>query len=114
MTNECECKRCGHKWTARKDNPARCPKCKSWYWRSTRIGSIYAILAKDAQVSRTTLYYIRRLEESPLAEDLRQKLESGELKIYPAYVELQRRESKIAFGKIQALMKEQPGFFNIS
>lgn len=27
-----DCKRCGHKWTPRKDDVRLCPKCKSPYW----------------------------------------------------------------------------------
>lgn len=27
------CKRCGHNWTSKLDNPKACPKCKSYYWQ---------------------------------------------------------------------------------
>lgn len=26
------CKKCGHEWVARVDNPAQCPKCKTYKW----------------------------------------------------------------------------------
>jgi rubrerythrin len=26
------CKRCGHKWVKRTEDPVRCPGCKSPYW----------------------------------------------------------------------------------
>ena len=28
-----ECKKCGHKWESRKDEPVACPKCKRYDWR---------------------------------------------------------------------------------
>jgi predicted Zn-ribbon and HTH transcriptional regulator len=31
-----ECKRCGHKWVARKTVITVCPKCKSPYWDKER------------------------------------------------------------------------------
>jgi len=33
---ECECKRCGHKWNPRADNPTTCPKCKSYKWNEEK------------------------------------------------------------------------------
>jgi len=27
-----ECKRCGHKWTPKKEDVRQCPKCKSAFW----------------------------------------------------------------------------------
>ena len=30
--NQLECKRCGHKWIARKDEVMVCAKCHSPYW----------------------------------------------------------------------------------
>lgn len=35
-----ECKRCGHKWIARKEEVMLCPKCKSPYWNRERKGEI--------------------------------------------------------------------------
>ena len=29
-----QCKRCGHLWRPRKENPVQCPKCKSLLWRN--------------------------------------------------------------------------------
>ena len=31
-----ECKRCGHLWFPRVDNPAQCPSCRSPYWNTLR------------------------------------------------------------------------------
>ena len=28
-----ECKKCGHKWIPRKENPEVCPKCKTYSWK---------------------------------------------------------------------------------
>lgn len=33
MTNEYNCKRCGHEWVSRQDGkPLTCPRCKSYSW----------------------------------------------------------------------------------
>lgn len=34
--NKLECKRCGHKWIARKDEVMVCAKCHSPYWNRTK------------------------------------------------------------------------------
>jgi len=31
--NQLECQKCGHKWVPRKQDPAMCPKCKTYNWR---------------------------------------------------------------------------------
>ena len=30
------CKRCGHRWVARKKEVRQCPKCKSAYWDTSK------------------------------------------------------------------------------
>lgn len=34
--NKLKCKRCGHEWVPRIDNPKVCGKCKSPYWNTER------------------------------------------------------------------------------
>jgi len=31
-----ECKRCGHQWKQKIENPTVCPKCKSAYWNKKK------------------------------------------------------------------------------
>ena len=31
------CKRCGHKWNPRVQNPHSCPKCKTYYWEGKGV-----------------------------------------------------------------------------
>jgi predicted Zn-ribbon and HTH transcriptional regulator len=33
---EMECLQCGHKWTARKKEPACCPRCKRYNWNEEK------------------------------------------------------------------------------
>ena len=33
---ELACKRCGHVWTPRSDNPQMCPRCKSYKWNTAK------------------------------------------------------------------------------
>lgn len=36
-----ECNRCGHRWIKRvKDDPKRCPSCKSQYWNVERTRNV--------------------------------------------------------------------------
>jgi predicted Zn-ribbon and HTH transcriptional regulator len=30
------CKRCGHEWVSRVENPRQCPKCKSYDWNEDK------------------------------------------------------------------------------
>ena len=34
--DEFECKRCGHVWISRVDNPVQCPGCKNTLWNEER------------------------------------------------------------------------------
>ena len=33
---KCTCKRCGHKWESRTENPKACPACKSYAWNKNK------------------------------------------------------------------------------
>jgi len=32
------CKKCGHRWVSRVENPRQCPKCKSYGWNEDKKG----------------------------------------------------------------------------
>lgn len=37
MLPKFKCKRCGHSWVARVENPVMCPYCHSPYWNKVRV-----------------------------------------------------------------------------
>ena len=40
MKEGCECKNCGHKWNQRIEDPATCPRCKSYNWKEEKLKKV--------------------------------------------------------------------------
>jgi len=62
---ELKCKRCGHSWNPRSDNPKMCPCCKSYKWNVAKEkGEVEHIMVSEEPES----YNIGNLIKEKLRE----------------------------------------------
>lgn len=57
----CSCLKCGYNWESKKDDPKRCPDCKSVRWKTPKFG-------KNKITTTTTTTTTQRLRREAIDE----------------------------------------------